>query len=109
MDEGGTKILRQEKHGIARELKQHDVYLLPFQLGLAKVCAMLFFPKCLTPSPLLLPFQLGKSLCYAILPEVFDTLSTDNLIVVVITTLTALINDHVWLVALVYKKAWHGT
>ena len=51
-----------------------------------------------------LPTGFGKSLCYAILPKVFDTLSSDdNSIVVVITPLTALINDQVFLMHLVSR------
>ena len=44
----------------------------------------------------ILPTGFGKSLCYAILPSVFDRLlGTRNSIVVVITPLTAIINDQV--------------
>ena len=43
-----------------------------------------------------LPTGYGKSLCYALLPSVFDRLlGKDDSIVVVITPLTAIINDQV--------------
>ena len=43
-----------------------------------------------------LPTGYGKSLCYAILPLVFDRLQgTNNSVVIVITPLTAIIKDQV--------------
>ena len=43
-----------------------------------------------------LPTGYGKSLCYALLPSMFDRLlGKDDSIVVVITPLTAIINDQV--------------
>lgn len=46
-----------------------------------------------------LPTGFGKSLCYAILPSVFDTLfSSQGSIVVVVTPLTAIMKDQVLII-----------